>query len=121
MNEASDKAEKEKVEKLNQADSLVFQTEKQLKEYGDKVPADKKGAIEKALADLKEAHKNKNFPGIDASMTALNSAWQVASQEMYQATQQQSAQQDQQSQPGGSGGGSSKNDPVTDVDFEEVK
>jgi len=116
-----DKKAKEEIDKLNSADALIFSTEKQLKEYGDKVPADKKSMIEKSLNDLKEAHKSKDIVRIDKAMNDLNAAWQAASQEMYQATQQQSAQQDQQSQPGGSGGGSSKNDPVTDVDFEEVK
>jgi len=116
-----DKKAKEEIDKLNSADALIFSTEKQLKEYGDKVPADKKSMIEKSLSDLKEAHKSKDIVRIDKAMNDLNAAWQAASQEMYQATQQQSAQQDQQSQPGGSGGGSSKNDPVTDVDFEEVK
>jgi molecular chaperone DnaK len=120
-NAETDRKAKEEIDKLNSADALIFSTEKQLKEYGDKVPADKKSMIEKSLADLKEAHKSKDLARIDRAMTDLNAAWQAASQDMYQATQQQGAQQDQQSQPGGSGGGSSKNDPVTDVDFEEVK
>src|SRR5207253_3105170 len=74
-NETTDKKEKEKVEKLNQADSLIFQTEKQLKEYGDKIPADKKGSIETALNKLKEAHKSQDLASIDSAVTALNGAW----------------------------------------------
>src|SRR6476660_2961155 len=96
-NEASDKAEREKVEKLNQADSLIFQTEKQLKEYGEKIPADKKSAIEAAANKLKEAHKAQNIPGIDSATTELNNAWTAASQDIY--NNQQSAGGGQQ-QPG---------------------
>ncbi|MCD4745287.1 MAG: molecular chaperone DnaK [Bacteroidales bacterium] len=123
-NAEADKKQKEEIDKLNNADALVFQTEKQLKEYGDKIPADKKAPIEKALADLKEAHKNKNIAGIDAAMNNLNSVWQAASEEMYKATQAGAQQDEPQAQPGGNGGGSdssSKDDEVTDVDFEEVK
>lgn len=119
-NAEKDRKLKEEIDKLNAADGLIFQTEKQLKEFGDKVPADKKAPIEKALADLKEAHKNKDLAAVDASMAALNSAWQAASAEMYQATQQQGqpGAEQQQSAPGDQG----KNDgEVTDVDFEEVK
>lgn len=122
-NAETDKRAKEEIDKLNSADALIFSTEKQLKEYGDKIPADKKGPIEKALQDLKEAHKNKNLAGIDKYMAELNAAWQVASQEMYQAAQQQGEPQPH-SQPGAGGNGgnaSSKSDEVTDVDFEEVK
>ncbi len=124
MNEASDKAEKEKIEKLNLADSLVFQTEKQLKEYGEKIPADKKTAIETAVAKLKEAHKAQDLPAIEAATTELNSAWTAASQDIYNAQQQQAggAQQPgadagQQQQPGGNGNAEN----VQDVPFEEVK
>ncbi len=117
-----DKKAKEEIDKLNSADALIFSTEKQLKEYGDKVPADKKSLIEKSLNDLKEAHKSKDIVRIDKAMNDLNAAWQAASQEMYQATQQQEAQSGQQSQAGNAGGNTSKkNDEVTDVDFEEVK
>jgi molecular chaperone DnaK len=117
-----DKKAKEEIDKLNSADALIFSTEKQLKEYGDKVPADKKSLIEKSLNDLKEAHKSKDIVRIDKAMNDLNAAWQAASQEMYQATQQQEAQSGQQSQAGNAGGSTSnKNDEVTDVDFEEVK
>jgi len=126
-NADADKKMKEEVDKLNQADTLVFQTEKQLKEFGDKLPADKKGAIEKAVEELKTAHKNHDFPGIDRSMANLNAIWQTASEEMYknssqaepQADPQGKPQQDQQSGNGGPGRGGS--DEVTDVDFEEVK
>jgi molecular chaperone DnaK len=121
-NAETDRKAKEEIDKLNSADALIFSTEKQLKEYGDKVPADKKSLIEKSLNDLKEAHKSKDIVRIDKAMNDLNAAWQAASQEMYQATQQQEAQSGQQSQAGNSGGNTSnKNDEVTDVDFEEVK
>ena len=86
-NEATDKAEREKVDKLNAADSLVFQTEKQLKEYGDKIPADKKTTIETAVGKLKEAHKVQDIPAIDTAMAELNAAWTAASQDMYNSTQ----------------------------------
>jgi molecular chaperone DnaK len=91
-NEASDKVARERIEKINQADSLVFQTEKQLKEYGDKIPADKKAPIEAALNKLRDAHKAQDLNGIDSSMAELNSAWTAASEEMYKATQQGGAQ-----------------------------
>src|SRR5205809_6939413 len=86
-NEATDKAEREKVDKLNQADSLVFQTEKQLKEYGDKIPADKKSIIETAANKLKEAHKSQDIPAIDTAMAELNAAWTAASQDIYNSQQ----------------------------------
>jgi molecular chaperone DnaK len=120
-NEAKDKEEKERIDKLNQADSMIFQTEKQLKEFGDKLPADKKGPIEAALAKLKDAHKAQDIAGIDAATAELNNVFQAASQEMYNAQQQQNAQdQTGGAQQGGQqqGGGG---DDVTDVDFEEVK
>jgi molecular chaperone DnaK len=118
-NENADKAEKEKIDKINGADSLIFQTEKQLKEYGDKISAGNKTAIESALADLKKAHEAKDVTSIDSAMTALNAAWQNASQEMYNATQQAGPQ------PGGDGhdanaGNKTGGDNVTDVDYEEV-
>ena len=125
MNEATDKAEKEKVDKLNMADSLVFQTEKQLKEYGDKIPADKKAAIETAVAKLNEAHKAQDLAAIELASTELNNAWTAASQDIYNAQQQQGgaqsasggqdAGQGQQQQPGGNA------ENVQDVPFEEVK
>ena len=124
-NAEADSKAKEEIDKLNSADALIFQTEKQLKEYGDKVPAEKKAPIDAALVKLKEAHKNKDIAAIDASMEELNTAWQAASQEMYAASQQAGAEgqaDGQQQQPGGDGGqDASKNDEVTDVDFEEVK
>ncbi|MCQ2605489.1 MAG: molecular chaperone DnaK [Bacteroidales bacterium] len=117
-NEAADKAEKERIDKLNQADSMIFQTEKQLKELGDKLPADKKSQIEGALAKLKEAHSKQDVAGCDAAMNELNTVFQAASQDMYNAQ----AQQGPQGNPNaGQQGGSKGDDEVTDVDFEEVK
>jgi molecular chaperone DnaK len=120
-NEATDKAEKEKVEKLNMADSLVFQTEKQLKEYGEKIPAEKKTAIEVAAEKLKEAHKAQDLTAIDTAMAELNAAWTAASEDMYKATQDAGA-----AQPGAEGNGQPEGataggDNVTDVPYEEVK
>jgi molecular chaperone DnaK len=119
----SDKKIKEEIDKLNTADSLVFQTEKQLKEFGDKIPADKKAPIEKALEELKTAHKNKDLAGIDKAMANLNSIWQSASEEMYKNTQSQAQGETRQPgpEPGGNQSKGSGNDEVTDVDFEEVK
>ncbi len=123
-NAEADKKEKERIDKLNHADSLIFNTEKQLKEFGDKLPADKKGPIEAALAKLKEAHKAQDLAAIDSATTELNNVFQAASQEMYNAqnAQQGGAQPgpDFNQQDGGSQ--SNKQDGgVTDVDFEEVK
>ena len=122
-NADADKKAKEEIDKMNSADALIFQTEKQLKEYGDKIPAEKKAPIETAFNSLKEAHKNKDLAAIEASMNELNTAWQAASQEMYAATQEGAgAQPGPEGQPGGNGGEeSAKDDEVTDVDFEEVK
>ncbi|MFA5534682.1 MAG: molecular chaperone DnaK [Mariniphaga sp.] len=127
-NAEADKKAKEKADKLNQADSLIFQTEKQLKDYGDKIPADKKKPIEDALAKLKEAHKSQDPGAIDSAMNELNTVFSAASQEMYNAAQAQGGQQagpqdgGQHQQQGGADKGSSKDDgEVTDVDFEEVK
>lgn len=122
-NEESDKQVKERIEKLNNADSLVFQSEKQLKEYGEKLPAEKKQVIEDALGKLKEAHKSEDLAAIDAATEELNNAWQAASQDMYNASQEGG---EQQQQPEGGPEGESKkddddDDEVTDVDFEEVK
>ena len=118
-NAETDRKAKEEIDKLNSTDALVFQTEKQLKEFGDKLPADKKQPIEDALAELKKAHADKNISAIDSSMEKLNTAWQAASEEMYKATQAQQGptgggDQAQQSSAGGEG-------EVTDVDFEEVE
>ena len=122
VNAESDRIEKERIDKLNHADSLIFQTEKQLKEFGDKLPSDKKGPIEAALAKLKDAHKSQDLKGIDAATAELNTVFQAASQEMYNAQSQQ--QQQTENTSGGSqqtGGQKSGGDEVTDVDFEEVK
>ncbi len=119
-NAESDKKEKEKIDKLNQADSVIFQTEKQLNELGDKLPADKKATIETALGKLKDAHKAQDLAGVDAAMTEINNAFQAASQDLYNAQQQAGPQAGPQNpnpgpQQGNNDGG------VTDVDFEEVK
>ena len=116
-NEEKDKAEKERVDKVNAADSNIFATEKQLKEYGDKIPADKKAAIEDALGKLKEAHKAQDLAAIDSSIEALNAAWQAASQDIYA---QQQAEQAQGQPNAGAQQGEQKAQPE-DVDFEEVK
>ena len=124
-NEATDKAEKEKIEKINQADSLIFQTEKQLKEYGDKIGADKKAPIEAALNKLKEAHKSQNIAAIDTATAEMNAAWTAASEEMYKATQQDAAAGGAQQGAGGpeqpQGNNGTTNDHVEDAQFEEVK
>ncbi len=120
-NEATDKAEREKVEKINQADSMVFQTEKQLKEYGEKIPADKKSAIENALTQLKDAHKAQDLTAIDTAMAAINAAWTAASEDMYKATQ---GEQPGAQQPGPDAGHEQpqgSESKVEDVPFEEVK
>ncbi len=119
-NEESDRKEKERIDKLNGADSLIFQTEKQLKEFGDKLPADKKGPIEQALGKLKEAHKSQDLAAIEVATDELNKVWQAASEEMYKASQgaDQSAQPNQEQTGNASG---SQSQEVTDVDFEEVK
>ena len=117
-NEEKDKAEKERVDKVNAADSNIFATEKQLKEYGDKIPADKKSAIEGALAKVKEAHTNQDLAAIDAAIAELNNAWQAASQDLYAAQQ---AQGGAQQNPGaGQQQGGAQQQPE-DVEFEEVK
>ncbi len=116
-----DKAAKDKIDKLNTADGMIFQTEKQLKEFGDKLPDDKKGPIEKALNELKEAHKSQNIEAIDKALAELNTAWQAASQEMYNAQQQASGEQTQSEEPQNEGKAGGKDEEVTDVDFEEVK
>jgi molecular chaperone DnaK len=121
-NAETDRKAKEEVEKLNQADAMIFQTEKQLKDYGDKLSADKKESIQKALSDLKDAHKNKNVSGIETSLASLNTAWQAASEEMYKATQSQNAESSAAGGNASDGQGQAGHDGnVTDVDFEEVK
>ncbi|SFD81947.1 molecular chaperone DnaK [Thermophagus xiamenensis] len=122
-NAEADRKAKERIDKLNAADSLIFQTEKQLKEFGDKIPADKKKPIEDALAKLKEAHKKQDIDAIDKATQELNSVFQAASQEMYNASQQAQGAQTGGAQQQASDSSSKKSgdDEVTDVDFEEVK
>ena len=122
-NAEADKKEKERIDTINKADSMIFQTEKQLKEFGDKLPADKKQPIETALQKLKDAHKAQDVTAINSAIDELNNVFQAASQEMYNAQQQQGGAQqgaphaDQQQQANNGG----KDQEVTDVDFEEVK
>ena len=116
-NEAKDKADKERIEKINMADSNIFASEKNLKEYGDKIPAEKKSAIESALAKLKEAHAAKDIAAIDTAIEALNAAWQAASQDIYAQQQAQQAQGAQGANPGAE----QQQAQPEDVEFEEVK
>ena len=124
-NADADAKAKERIEKINQADAMIFQTEKQLKEMGDKLPADKRSAIESALAKLKEAHKAEDLAGIDAASSELNTVLQSAAQDLYNAqAQSQNAQQTSnqaQYTTGNQSQGGNKDNNVTDVDFEEVK
>jgi len=120
-NEAADKAEKERIDKINGADAMIFQSEKNLKEYGDKIPADKKGAIESALNGLKEAHKSGDLAAIDKATEALNNAWHAASEDMAKAAQASGANPGAGPQQGPTPGADQKDGEVTDVDFEEVK
>ncbi|HOI27808.1 MAG TPA: molecular chaperone DnaK [Paludibacteraceae bacterium] len=121
-NADADKKEKERIDKINQADSVIFQTEKNLKEYGDKLPADKKTAIESALNKLKDAHKAQDVDGIDAGIKEVNDAFQAASQDMYNAQAQAQQQEGPQGNPNaGNANGGNNGDNITDVDFEEVK
>ena len=124
QNAEADKKERERVDKMNQADSMIFQTENQLKEIGDKIPAEHKPAIENALQQLRDAHKSGDITAIDNAMNALNQAWQTASQQMYQGAQgAQAGPQDnpfagqQQAQQQGA----PKDENIQDADFEEVK
>jgi molecular chaperone DnaK len=117
--EAEDKTAREKVDKLNHADSMIFQTEKQFKEFGDKIPADKKAPIEAALSKLKEAHKNQDVAAIDAAMAEINTAWTAASEEIYKA--QQAGAGAQQQSTNEQGGQQQGGETVTDAEFEEVK
>jgi molecular chaperone DnaK len=123
-NESQDKEARERVEKINQADGLIFQTEKQIKEYGDKIPADKKQPIEAALAKLKEAHKSQDLAAIDSATAEMNTAWTAASEEIYKA-QSAGAGGPQGGQQGPDGSGGNQQDAgsenVTDAEFEEVK
>ncbi|MEZ5037834.1 MAG: molecular chaperone DnaK [Chitinophagales bacterium] len=119
-NEAADREAREKVDKLNEADSLIFQTEKQIKEFGDKLPADKKQVIEDALAKLKSAHQAQEVAAIDGALAELNNAWSAASQDLYNATQQGNPGAGEQQQ-GGDNGNAGTGDTVTDAEYEEVK
>ncbi len=129
-NAEDDKKAKERIDKLNAADALVFQTEKQLKEYGDKLPADKKSEIESGLEALRNAHKSQDIPALDAAMEKLNAAWQKASEDMYKNTQGAAPGGQTPPNAGGDAGtgnagddgnsGNGGDDEVTDVDFEEV-
>lgn len=114
-NEELDKKARERAEKLNTADNLVFQTEKQLKEYGDKIPADKKAAIEAAAKDVQTARSGEDLDAIDKAVEALNNAWNAASQDIYNASQQAGATADN------GGAEQAPQDNVSDVDYEEVK
>ena len=121
-NADADKKEREKIDKLNQADSMVFQTKNQLSELGDKIPADKKAPIEAAVQKLEDAHKAQDLAGIDAAMAELNSAWQAASAEMYAQSGAQGAQGSQQQYDGGQQQSNNQpKDDVQDAEFEEVK
>ncbi len=127
-NEAKDKEERERVDKINAADSMIFQSEKNLKEYGDKIPSDKRSAIESALNSLKEAHKSQDISAIDKATEQLNTAWHAASEDMAKATQADAGAASGQDYGAGAGAGSSTGSSsgngdkeVTDVDFEEVK
>jgi molecular chaperone DnaK len=115
-NEEADRKLREKIDKMNQADNLIYTTEKQLREFGDKIPADKKATIENALNELREAHKSEDLKRIDDAMVKLNSAWSAASEEMYRASQTQSntsnTTTDSQSTSDGN---------VTDAEYEEIK
>ena len=126
-NAEADKKEREKIDKLNQADSIIFQTEKQLKEFGDKLPADKKAPIEEALEKLRTAHKNQDIAAIDTAIGELNTVFHAASQEMYNAQNANTQSGGGDGQPSDGGSSQSQNNTgnqdgnVTDVDFEEVK
>ena len=122
-NAEADKKERERVDKLNQADSMIFQTENQLKELGDKIPADKKAPIEAALNKLKEAHKSQDLAAVEAATAELNNAWQAASAQMYQQGAQPGAEQPgaQAGPQQGANSSDNKNDDIQDADFEEVK
>ena len=113
-NEDADKSAKEKVDKLNAADQMIFQTEKQMAEFGDKFPADKKQPIEDAIAELKKAHEAQDIPAIDNAMDTLNQIFQAASQEMYTQSNAEGAEPEAEASE-------SNTEDVTDVDFEEVK
>ncbi len=114
-NAEADKKVKEEADKFNAADQMIFQTEKQLKEFGEKLSDDKKQPIETALEELKKAHESKDLTAIDTAMENINNAWQAASEEMYKATQEE------QGAEGAAAATAEGGDDVTDVEFEEVK
>ncbi len=120
-NEATDKLEREKVDKINQADSLIFQTEKQLKEYGEKIPAEKKAPIEAALEKLKEAHKTQDVTQIDAASAEMNAAWATASEDMYKDTQASAQANGEPAHDASQPQSADAGENVTDAEFEEVK
>jgi molecular chaperone DnaK len=121
-NADNDRKTRERAEKINQADALIFQTEKQLREFGDKVPANHRENIEKAVADLRDAHKAEDIDRMDAASEALNAAWSAASQEIYQATQSANGgSAEGPTADGPTGGTSSGGTDTQDVEFEEVK
>ncbi|MCK0201829.1 Hsp70 family protein, partial [Ornithobacterium rhinotracheale] len=121
-NAAKDKEAKEKIDKLNAADQMIFQTEKQLKEYGEKISADKKQPIEDALAELKKAHEAQDIAQVDAAMGKINNAWNAASQELYAAMNENAGvQAGATPNAGADNTQNAGGDDVEDVDFEEVK
>jgi molecular chaperone DnaK len=119
-NAETDRIAREQAEKVNSADALIFQTEKQLKDYGDKIPADKKSAIESALAQLKTAYEAKDVSRIDPALESLNAAWQAASQDIYQAQQAGAQDGGTTENASSTGNGKANTDDVTDVEFEEM-
>ncbi len=122
-NAESDKKARETADKMNEADSLIFQTEKQMNEYGDKIPEDKKGAIETALTNLKAAHETKDMAQIEKAVEEMNNAWQAASQDIYAASQEGAGPDAGPTADAGAdqGTGSDNTEEVTDVEFEEVE
>ena len=120
-NADADQKVKEEVDKLNSADQMIFQTEKQLKDFGDKLSDDKKKPIESALEDLKKAHESKDLEKIDETLNTINEAWKNASEEMYKAQAEGEAKPEDTADQASNSGKASKGDDVQDVDFEEVK
>ena len=120
-NAESDKAARERVDKLNAADTLIFQTEKQINEYGDKLPDDKKATIQTALDELKEAHKSEDMDAIEAKSEALTQAWQAASEDIYKASQEAGGNPEGPSASAGGEEASQDGKDVTDVEYEEVE
>jgi len=121
INAEADRKARELADKMNEADSMIFQTEKNLREYGDKIPADKKSLLESALQKLKSAHASKDINQINDALKQMNSAWNAASQDLYQAMNQQQANSSINNSNANSNGSASGSENVTDVDYEEVK